>query len=180
MFRSSVLWILGLIGLVFVIPHSASAQNEADVAMQFFRQGGTYCFRLAPEGTNLSEETAWTVMMLTSASNRHNEFRIRSMDPGSSGLSGGALKNVGLTITAIWRRDGLRDEFFERFSMAIAGGILRARVVTVSLPRLAEMKERDRAELYLKFADKGTKVDFSKVADLTADQFMEYQSYLPD
>src|SRR3954469_19353589 len=107
MLRSTVVCVLGVLALVVAMPLSAFAQNEADVAMQFFQQGGAYCFRLAPEGTNLSEETAWTVMMLTSASNRRNEFRIRSMDPGSTGLNGRGLTTVGLTITAIWRRDGL-------------------------------------------------------------------------
>ena len=73
-----------LIGLILVSWRPAAAQSEVDIALQFFRDGGAYCFRLAPEGTNLSEETAWSVMMLTGARNRRNDFRIRSMDPGST------------------------------------------------------------------------------------------------
>jgi hypothetical protein len=164
----------------FLAPHRLLAQNEIDVAMEFFRDGGAYCFRLAPEGTNLSEETDWTVMMLTGGGNRRNEFRIRSMDPGATRLSGKALTDVGLAITSIWRRDRIRDEFFERFAVAITGGLLRARVVTLSPPGLSGMTLRERAETYLKFADKGSKVDFSKSSDLTAEKLLSYQTYAID
>ena len=36
------------------------------------------------------------------------------------------------------------------------------------------------AELYLKFADKGSKVSFDKVQDLTPEQFLEFSEYFPD
>ncbi len=157
-----------------------NAQSELDVAMRFFKQGGAYCFRLAPEGESLSDETSWTVMVLTGAANSKNEFRIRTMDPGGTGVSGTPLKNIGLSITSIWRRDRLRDEFFEQFAAGITARTVRARIVTLSPPKLAEMNPRGRAELYLKFADGGSRVDFRKSPDLTADQFLAYQTYLPD
>lgn len=72
--RALGLWLL--LGLA-----SASAQPAAiDSALAFYSKGGTYCFRVAPFGTALSEETQWTVMMLTAASNHRNSFRIRSVD----------------------------------------------------------------------------------------------------
>jgi hypothetical protein len=63
-----------------------AAQTQADVALSFFRAGGAYCFRIAPLGVALSEETEWTVMVLTSASNHKTVFKIRELDPGPTGL----------------------------------------------------------------------------------------------
>ena len=47
----------------------------------------------------------------------------------------------------------------------------------VALPHIAP---GERAELYLKFADRGTKVSFDKVPDLTAVEFLRYGEYFPD
>ena len=58
---------------------------------------------------------------------------------------------------------------------------LRARVVKTSPPGFAQVaSERERAELYLKFADKGSKVSFDKVPDLTPDEFQQFSDYVPD
>ena len=156
------------------------AQEDADAAMRFFADGGAYCFRLVPEGTNLSEETEWHVMVLTGTANRRNAFRIRTVEPGRLRLAGQALKDLGMSITGIWRRERIRDEFFEDFANGIRRGVTRARVATVAPPQLARMNRTQRAEFYLDFADKGSRIDFGHVADLTPEQFLAYQTYVPD
>lgn len=161
-------------------PAPLFAQTEVDLAIRFFAQGGAYCFRIAPEGTNLSEETEWTVMVLTNTENRKRDFRIRSVDPGPMNIKGQALNDVGLSITMIWRRDLLRDDFFERFAAGIDGRSLRARTVQVVPPGLSTMKPRERAELYLKFGDRGTRVNFEHARELTDDEFAAYRTYLTD
>jgi hypothetical protein len=90
------------------------------------------------------------------------------------------LTAAGETITSVWRRESLRAEFFERFGAAVRGGLLRARTVKVAPPQLAAMKPGDRAELYLQFADRGSKVDFAKGRDLSAAEFLALESYTPD
>ena len=160
---------------------SVFAQNAVDMALSFYSNGGAYCFRVAPFGMSLSEETEWTVMVLTSTSNHRNTFRIRSVDPGGTGLSGTGLRQAGLYANDVWKFDGSRSDFFQRFSEGIRAGKLRARVVKAGPPTLAQTtSERDRAEMYLKFADKGTKVSFDKVPDLTPDEFQQYSEYFPD
>lgn len=120
-------------------------------------------------------------MMLTSASNHHNTFRIRSVEPGDTGLSGSGLQTAGRFANDVWKFDGTREDFFQRFAEGIKAGKLRARVVKAGPPNLAQIaSERERAELYLKFADKGTKVSFDKVPDLTPEAFQEYSDYYPD
>lgn len=114
----------------------AGAQSQADIAMKFFLQGGAYCFRLAPEGVNLSEQAEWTIMFLTGRPTTKNTFRIRSVDPGPTRLRGRVLTDVGLAVTAVWRQDGIRAEFFDRFAEGIAGKTLRARVLTMTPPAL--------------------------------------------
>jgi hypothetical protein len=71
-----------VVGLLTALPPGAQAQ--ADVALDFFRGGGAYCFRIAPVGVALSEETEWTIMLLTSAANRKTAFKIRQLDAGAS------------------------------------------------------------------------------------------------
>jgi hypothetical protein len=156
------------------------AQGEVETAMRFFGEGGAYCFRAAPEGTSLSEETEWTILMLTGSANANNTCRMRAMEKGATKLDGDTLKSIGLVVTGLWRRDGLRDEFFDKFAAAISTGQLRARVVKMSPAGLAAMKPMARADAYLKFADRGTRVDFSKVEDLTPEAFLAFRSYLPD
>jgi len=129
----------------------------------------------------MSEETQWTVMMLTSASNHHNTFRIRTVDPGETGLSGSSLQSAGRLANDVWKFDGTRGDFFERFAEGIRAGKLRARVVSAGPPNLEQVaSERERAELYLKFADKGTRVSFDKVPDLSPEQFQKFADYFPD
>ena len=167
--------------LTLCVASAASAQNAVDSALAFYSKGGTYCFRIVPFGTALSEETEWTVMMLTSASNHRNTFRIRSVDPGDTGLSGSNLLVAGRLANDVWKFDGARTDFFQRFADGIKEGKLRARVVTAGPPNLPQItSERERAELYLKFADKGTKVVFDKVPDLSPEQFQHYSEYFPD
>lgn len=170
-------WLLVLVGA-----SAAMAQATAvDSALAFYGKGGAYCFRIAPPGTALAEESEWTVMVLTSASNHHNSFRIRSVDPGDTGLSGSGLITAGRLANDVWRFDGSRAEFFERFAQGIRDHELRARVVNAGPSNLAEIaSDRERADLYLKFADKGTRVSFERVPDLTADQFLAYSEYFPD
>ncbi|MBS1819171.1 MAG: hypothetical protein JSU08_14650 [Acidobacteria bacterium] len=168
--------------LVLITAPAASAQaTTVDAALAFYGMSGAYCFRVAPLGTALAEESEWTVMVLTSASNHRNTFRIRSVDPGDSGLKGSGLQRVGGIVNEVWKFDGTREEFFERFAKGIRDRELRARVVKVVPTGLATMSSiRERAELYLKFADKGTKVSFDEVPDLTAEQFLTYLDFVPD
>lgn len=172
---------LGVSLLFLTLATVASAQNAVDVALSFYAKGGAYCFRVAPLGTALSEETEWTVMLLTSTSNRRQSFRIRSVDPGETGLSKSGLMTAGRLANDVWKFDGTRADFFERFAQGIRDRKLRARVVKAGPPDLASIvSERERAEVYLKFADKGTKVSFDKVPDLTAEQFLAYSEHFPD
>lgn len=172
---------LGVCLIVLAGAGVARAQTAVDSALAFYARGGAYCFRVAPLGTALSEETEWTVMVLTSVSNHHNAFRIRSVDPGDTGLSGPGLLTAGRLANDVWKFDGTRADFFERFAQGIRDHKLRARIVKAGPPNLpAVTSERERAELYLKFADKGTRVSFDKVPDLTADQFLEFSEHFPD
>ena len=173
---------LGLWVLVLGLAPAALAQSAAvDSALAFYSKGGTYCFRVAPFGTALSEETEWTVMMLTAASNHRNSFRIRSVDPGETGLSKSGLLTVGRFANDVWKFDGTRADFFQRFAEGIRDKRLRARVVKLGPAALGDASsERARAELYLTFADKGSKVSFDKVSDLTPEQFLAFSEYFPD
>ncbi len=168
--------------LLLGLASTMSAQPAViDSALAFYSKGGTYCFRVAPSGTALSEETEWTVMMMTAASNHHNSFRIRSVDPGDTGLSGSGLLTAGRFANDVWKFDGTRTDFFERFAEGIRDKRLRARVVKIGPPALAQAStERERAELYLQFADKGSKVSFDKVPDLTPEQFLQFSEHIPD
>ena len=177
----STLRVFGVLVTVLAGISPAFAQNAVDSAMSFYSKGGAYCFRVAPFGVALSEEREWTVMMLTSAANHHNTFRIRSVDAGDTGLAGHGLQTAGRLANDVWKLDGSRSDFFQRFADGIWSGKLRARVVKAGPPNLAQIEsERDRAELYLKFADKGTKVSFESVPDLTAEEFGRYSEYFPD
>jgi len=172
---------LGALLIVLLGVASASAQSAVDIALSFYAKGGAYCFRVAPFGTALSEETEWTVMVLTAAANHRNTYRIRSVEGGETGLSGSGLLTAGRLANDVWKFDGSRAEFFQRFGDGIKAGTLRARVVKAgpaNLPQIAS--ERERAELYLKYADKGTKVSFDRAADLTAEEFQQYAEYFPD
>jgi len=177
----STLRAVGVLLMVLASTPPASAQNAVDSAMSFYSKGGAYCFRVAPFGVALSEEREWTVMVLTSAANHHNTFRIRTVDAGDTGLSGSGLQTAGRLANDVWKFDGSRSDFFQRFSDGIRTGKLRARVVKAGPPNLAQIpSERERAELYLKFADKGTKVSFESVDDLSAEEFGKYSEYFPD
>jgi hypothetical protein len=172
---------IGLILLVTLFaPVALRAQRGPDLAMRFFSAGGAYCFRLAPEGVALGDESEWTIMVLVGAKSRQTSFRIRTVDPGMSGVRGAELAAVESSVTSVWRMDGTRSEFFERYAAAIAGGAVRARVSKLTPPGLAGMTPRQRADLYLRFSDKGEKVDFGKEADLTAEEFTAYQTHVPD
>jgi hypothetical protein len=171
---------LAALGAIVWLTPFLNAQTGADIGIRFFSDGGVYCFRLAPEGTNLSEETSWTLMMLTGVANKKNTCRIRSFDAGPMHIGRQDLNRIGLSVVEAWRRESLREEFFERFAKGIEAGVLRARVVTLTPPRLATMSEMDRAEEYLKFSDRGSRVDFEKVPNLSTNQFLTFQTYNPD
>lgn len=157
------------------------AQTDADVALNFFRGGGAYCFRIAPPGVALSEETEWTIMLLTSASNPKTAFKIRELDPGATGLRGQRLKDVGQDVTSVWRSNRIREDFFARFASGIADHELRARIVRISPGNLAQLTSgRARADLYLKFSERGSTVAFDKAPDLAATDLAQYSEYLPD
>ena len=119
-------------------------------------------------------------MMLTSAGSRKNTLRIRDIDAGTTGIRGRELTDVGLTVTSVWRRDRVREDFFDRFAAGIADGKVRARLVTLTPPGLAAMAPRQRAEAYLKFSERGTRVDFEKVADMSPEEFLRFRAYVPD
>jgi len=173
------LWIATVVGLLAAVP--AAGQAEADSALNFFRKGGAYCFRIAPAGVALSEETEWTIMLLTSVSNRKTAFKIREIDAGATGLRGQRLKDVGQDVTGVWRSDRIREDFFARFAKGIAEHELRARIVKISPGNLAQLASgRARAELYLKFAERGSVVAFDKAEDLEAAELAQYSEYLPD
>jgi hypothetical protein len=157
------------------------AQSEVDQAISFYSAGGSYCFRVAPAGVVMAQELEWTVMLLTNASNQKTVFKIRDVDPGGTGLRGAALAAAGMTVNSVWRFDGQRAEFFEKFAAGIDAGVLRARVVKAGPANLSQLKsERDRANVYLKFADRGSRVSFDKAPDLTAEQFRAYADHFPD
>jgi len=172
-------WIALVVGLLTALP--VGAQTPADEALNFFRGGGAYCFRIAPIGVALSEETEWTIMLLTSARNPRTAFKIRELDAGATGLRGQRLKDVGEDVTAVWRSDRVREDFFARFAKGIADHELRARVVRISPGNLAQLTSgRSRAELYLKFSARGSTVAFDKTPDLEAAELAQYSEYLPD
>lgn len=158
----------------------ALGQTEVDAAIKFFAEGGAYCFRLAPEGVALSDEAEWTIMVLTSASNKEQTFRIRSVEPGATRLTGFALSAVSTAVTNVWRQDRARADFFDKFAAGIAAHSLRARIVKVGPANLVRMKTSERAEAYLKFADRGSKVTFDKAPDLSSDELLKYVDYFPD
>jgi hypothetical protein len=170
--------------LAFLATGAASAsaqQTQVDRALTFFRQGGAYCFRVAPEGVAMAEEQEWTIMLLTSKSSRKDAFKIRQLDSGTSRLRGAALRSMGEAVTGVWRNDASREEFFARFGMGIEAGVLRARVVRIRPNNLAQLtSDRARAELYLQWSDRGSSVAFKGVPDLTAEEFAQYSSYFPD
>jgi len=143
---------------VLVSSAPASAQSAVDTALLFYSKGGAYCFRVAPSGIALSEEREWTVMMLTSAENHHNTFRIRSVDPGEAGLNGHGLQTAGRLANDVWKFDGSRSDFFQRFADGIRSGKLRARVVKAGPPNLAQI-DSDHAKL-----EKSTKLVATKDA----------------
>ena len=173
------LWIAMAVGLLAAVP--VEAQTQADVALNFFRAGGAYCFRIAPIGVALSDETEWTIMLLTSASNRKTAFKIRELDAGATGLRGQRLKDAGQDVTGVWRSERVREDFFARFAKGIAEHELRAQVVHISPGNLAQLTSgRARAELYLKFSERGSTVAFDKVEDLEAAELAQYSEYLPD
>jgi hypothetical protein len=158
----------------------ALTRGEVELAIRFFTSGGAYCFRVAPEGMALFEETEWTVMVLTSGKNKSDTFRIRSVDAGRSGMAGGELSASRAAVANVWRLEGTREDFFDRFASGIEAGTLRARVVKVAPPGLAGMTPTARAEAYLKFADRGSRVSFKNAPDLTAGEFRQYATYFPD
>jgi hypothetical protein len=165
---------------VLVEGMTLAAQNAVDVALSFYSHGGAYCFRAAPEGTPLAGESEWTVMVLTSTANRRNTYKIRSVDPGDTGLSGTALTTAGRLANDVFKFDGTRSDFFDRFAEGIRAGTLRARIVKTGPSNLASLSERARAEEYLKFADRGGRVSFDKAHDLSADEFLALSDYIPD
>lgn len=170
------------VALVLLAPASLAAQQtQVDRALTFFRQGGAYCFRLAPEGVAMAEEKEWTIMLLTSTANRKDAFKIRQLDRGSNRLRGAALRSVGEAVTGVWRNDAARAEFFERFGMGIEAGTLRARVVRIQPNNLGELtSDLARAELYLQWSDLGSTVAFKGVPDLAVNEFARYSSHFPD
>jgi hypothetical protein len=157
------------------------AQNQVDDVISFYSAGGSYCFRVAPAGVVMAQELEWTVMVLTGALNRKTSFKMRDVDPGATGLMGAALAAAGMMVNNVWRLDSDRAEFIEKFAAGIDAGGLRARVVKVGPANLSVLKsDRERADVYLKFSDRGSRISFDKVPDLTADQFSTYVDYFPD
>jgi hypothetical protein len=167
--------------LACVASPRAAGDGLVDAALRFYDAGGAYCFRLAPGGVAMAEETAWTIMVLTSATNGKKAFKIRELDAGRSGFSGRTLKAFGDVVTRVWRGDRDRAEFFERFAAGITAGRLRARVVRIQPENLASLTtDRDRAELYLTFSERGSRVSFDGAPDLTAADLGAYAEYFPD
>lgn len=175
------LFCLVLACLLFLPQWRVRAQSPVDLALAFYRSGGAYCFRIAPFGVSLSEETEWTVMLLTSKANRKNTFRIRSLDPGETGVNKSGLQALGRMTTDAWKFESQRAEFIGRFAEGIRDGTLRARVVKLAPPQLTQANtERQRAEVYLQFADRGSRVSFDKAPDLTAEEFEGYSEHFID
>lgn len=172
----------GLYGvLLLLLTSRMAAESQAGTAVRFFREGGSYCFRVAPEGVAMAEETEWTVMVLTSADNGKKTFRIREIDPGRSGFMGATLRAMGEVVTGVWRADRTRAEFFEAFAAEITAGRLRASVVRIHPNNLERLtSDRERAELYLAFSGRGARVSFDKAPDLSASEFAQYAGYFPD
>src|SRR5689334_7213974 len=108
--------LLPVLVCVLLAARPGRAQSAVDTALSFYSHGGAYCFRIAPFGTALSGEPDWTIMVLTSATNHRNTFRIRSVDPGATGLQGAGLMSAGRFANDVWKFDGTSQEFFERFA----------------------------------------------------------------
>jgi hypothetical protein len=120
-------------------------------------------------------------MLLTSAANHKTAFKIRELDAGATGLRGQRLKDVGQDVTFVWRSDRIREDFFARFAKGIAQHELRARIVRISPGNLAQLTSGPaRADLYLKFSERGSTVAFDKAQDLEAAELAQYSEYLPD
>jgi len=122
-----------------------------------------------------------TGMVLTGKTNPNTRFTLRELRPGRARTSPSALKTLGDVVTGLWRLDRDRDEFFKRFAEGIDRGVLRAKVVLTGPANLASLKsDRERADVYLKAAEKGMTISFDKVPDLGATEFMRYAEYFPD
>ena len=172
---------MAVMGVILCLSATVRSQTLADSAIKFYANGGSYCFRVAPAGVALGSETEWTVIVLTSKSNPKSRFQIRDVDEGRTRLTKGELATAGEIVTAVWRFDRGREEFFEKFADGIRQGLLRARLVRTGPPDLGRMpSDRDRTNVYLKFAEKGSSVSFEKAQDLTPDEFMAYLEYFPD
>ena len=165
--------VVGMAGFV-------SAQSQVESAIHFYTAGGAYCFRIAPPGMALAEQTEWTIMVLTSTANRKSSFKIRELHAGASNFGSASMKVAESVVPGVWRSEHDREEFFRSFAEGIEGGMLRARVVLLHPAGLEKMSERSRAETYLRFSERGSAVAFDKVGDLKADEFRQYAEYLPD
>jgi hypothetical protein len=168
---------LGL-ALVVTAGWSMSGQSPVDTALRFYSEGGWFCFRIVPVGVAPSKQTQWTMMVLTSKSNRKNTFKI---EVGHSSKTGFALAAPGIAVAdQVWRSDSARAEFFRKFADGISAGSLRARVVQVGPTNLGQLSsDTERAELYKRFAETGPNISFEQVPDLKAEEFMAHIDSFP-
>jgi len=105
----STLCAVGVMLTVLFSSAPASAQSAVDTALSFYSKGGAYCFRVAPFGVALSEEREWTVMVLTSAANHHNTFRIRTVDAGGETTDSTATRRSQAASASVSPRINTRD-----------------------------------------------------------------------
>ena len=122
-------------------------------------------------------------MVLTSAANHHNTFRIRSVDAGDTGLNGSGLQTAGRLANDVWKFDGSRSDFFQRFSEGIRIGQAQGprREGRTSEPRRRSPRSVNVRSCYLKFADKGTKVSFDERARISPPKSSaDISEYFPD
>lgn len=178
--RRRFLTVVGVLGGAWTARVLAGA-DDVNLAVRFFIDGGAYCCRVAPAGVAMASEASWTVLLLTSRSNRKTRFKMREVVGGQTQLPRAMMAEARRAVTDVWRLDRDREAFFAKFADGITNGRLRSRVVQTGPPTLATMtSDRERAETYLRFADSGATIDFGKAPDLTAEQFHAFLEYFPD
>lgn len=119
-------WCIGANRVVAQYPDKVK-EDDFSRAIQFYREGGSFSFRLAPQGT-AAGGTTWTILMLTSASNKAPVFRYGAVELGK----GSSLNPIGagLNVQIVMNHLENRRELFKRIASDIEKKALRAIVVT--------------------------------------------------
>lgn len=104
-------------------------EDDFNRAIQFYTEGGSFCFRLAPVEAP-DKETEWKILILTSKSSKKTSYRLGDVQLGE-GSSLSAI-SAGLNVQIVMNDPKNRAEFFKRFAEGIDKGVLRARLIKTS------------------------------------------------